>query len=234
MNPLKLGYTSNPQNTEIYNRIVSMLFMQKERNGINSLLFTGCDRQVGNTTICLSIAVELAKAGKKTVLVDCDFLKQAEQKRLYQHVGAGLTEFLMGEVELDEIIYDTDVPGLSYISSGKNLVNPTMLLWEAGFTDFLKHLTQVCDFVIIDSAPVLAAPEVAVLAYRAAGTLLTVQFGKSLKSQIYAAKKELENAGANILGATVNKTPLSECRIFQKTHGYSIVLRGARENDADV
>ena len=233
MNPLKLVYKSDSRNTEIYNRIVSMLFMQKERDGINSFLFTGCDRRVGNTTICLSIAAELAKAGKKTVFVDCDFLKQANEKRLYQYVGAGLTDFLGGTAELSKILYETDVPGMSYISSGENLVNPTMLLWEVEFADLMKHLATDFDFVIIDSAPVLLAPEVAVLAYRASATLLTVQFGRSLKSQIFAAKRELENADANTLGAVVNKTPISECRIFQKTHGYSIVLRGARENGAD-
>jgi capsular exopolysaccharide synthesis family protein len=200
--------------------------MLKERNSMNSFAFTGCDSQVGNTTVCLNIAAELANAGKKTLLVDCDFLKPADEKRLYQFVDVGLAEFLQGSAQLENIIYDTDIPALSYISSGKHLINPTMMLWSDKFTDFVNKAAQVYEFVLFDAAPALAAPEVCVLAYRVSGTILTVQFGKSLKSQIYASKKELEKIGSQFLGVIVNKATEDECRIYQKTHGFSMTLTG--------
>ena len=228
MTPIQLGYKSVPESEQIYNRIVSALFMLKERNGMNSFVFTGCERQVGNTTVCLNIAAELAHTGKRTLLLDCDFLKPANEKRLYQFIDKGLAEYLNDNstVAIKEIIYETDITSLSYISSGKNLINPTMMLWSDQFSNFIEHLSQEFEFLIIDTSPVLAAPEVGVLAYRASGTILTVQFGKSLKSQIYASKKELDKNGSNFLGAIVNKTPDNECRIYQKTHGFSVVLRG--------
>ena len=229
MKSLKLEYKSVSESEQIYNRIVSALFMLKERDCMNSFVFTGCERQVGNTTVCLNIAAELAHAGKKTLFVDCDFLKPANQKRLYQFVDVGLSEHLSGTTKLDEIIYHTDTTSLHYISSGNNSLNPTMMLWSNEFIDFITHVTQEYEFVIFDTAPVLAAPEVNILAYRASGTILTVQFGKSSKSQIYASKKELEKLKPNFLGAIVNKTPDNEIRIYQKTHGFSLVLKGSQD-----
>ena len=223
---IKLKYHRAPDTEQIYNRIVSTLFILKEQNGMTSFVFAGCERKVGNTTVCLNVAAELAKAGKKTLLVDCDFLKPADEKRLYQFVDSGLAEHLKGDAELKEITYETDIPALHYISSGKHYVNPTMMLWSDEFADFVKKVSEKYEFVLFDAAPVLAAPEVCVLAYRVSGTILTVRFGKSHKSQIYASKKELEKMGSNFLGAIVNKVPNDECRIYQKTHGFSMVLRG--------
>lgn len=227
MPPIKLGYKNTPETEQIYNRIVSALFMLRERNGLNSFVFTGCESKVGNTTVCLNIAAELAKAGRKTLLVDCDFHKPAEEKRLYQYVDSGLAEHLNSDILSEDIIYETNIPELSYISSGKSSINPTMMLWSDKFNDLMRVFSQNYDFVIFDTAPVLTAPEVCVLAYRATGTILTVRFGKSLKAQIFASKRELEKNGSNFLGAIVNKTPINECRIYQKTHGFSIVLRGS-------
>ena len=203
--------------------------MLKERNGMNSFVFTGCERKVGNTTVCLNIAAELAKAGKKTLLIDCDFLKPAEEKRLYQYVDAGLAEYLKGVTGLKEIVYETDIPTLSYISSGKHYINPTMMLWSEKFTDLVNTSSQAYDFVLFDTAPVLAAPEVCVLAYRVSGTILTVKFGKSHKSQVYASKKELDKMGSNFLGAIVNYAPKDECSIYQRTHGFSMLIIGQQE-----
>jgi len=227
---IKLKYHRAPDTEQIYNRIVSTLFILKEQNGMNSFVFTGCERKVGNTTVCLNIAAELAKAGKKTLLVDCDFLKPADEKRLYQFVDTGLAEYLKGDSKIKDIVYETDIPLLSYISSGKHYINPTIMLWSETFADFVKAVSKEYEFVLFDAAPVLAAPEVCVLAYRASGTILTVKFGKSHKSQIYASKRELEKMGSNFLGAIVNSAPSDECRIYQRTHGFSLVLRGQQTN----
>ena len=228
---IKLGYNRIPDTEQIYNRLVSALFMLREREGTSSYVFTGCERRVGNTTVSLSIAAELAKAGRKTLLVDCDFLKPADEKRLYQFVDVGLAEYLNGDAsaKAEDIICSTDIPELRYISSGRHIQNPTIMLWSDRFADFLKKITEEYEFVIFDTAPVLLAPEVCVLAYRTSGTILTVQFGKSRKSQIYAAKRELEKTGAYFFGAIVNKTPNDECRIYQNTHGFSVILRGPQD-----
>ena len=227
---IKLKYKRAPDTEQVYNRIVSTLFILKEQNRMNTFVFTGCERKAGNTTVCLNIAAELARAGKKTLFVDCDFLKPAEEKRLFQYVDAGLAEYLRGAAELDDIVCDTDIQTLSYISSGVHFINPTMMLWSEKFADFVKSVSEEYEIVIFDTAPVLAAPEVCVLAFRASGTILTVKFGKSLKSQIYASKKELEKMESNFLGVIVNRTPKDECRIYQKTHGFTIALRSSQEN----
>jgi len=229
MAQIKLKYHRAPDTDQIYNRIVSTLFILKEQNGMKSFVFTGCERQVGNTTVCLNIAAELAKAGKKTLLIDCDFMKPADEKKLYQYVDAGLAEFLRGDAGAEDITYKTDIPALNYISSGKNYINPTMMLWSERFADIVRDSSQEYDFVLFDAAPVLAAPEVCVLAHRVSGTILTVKFGKSQKSHIYASQRELEKMGSNFLGAIVNYAPKDECRIYQKTHGFSMVLRSQHE-----
>ena len=229
MNFIKLGYRRMPGTEQIYTRIVSSLFMLREREGMSSFVFSGCDRNVGNTTISLSIASELAKADRRTLLVDCDFLKPATEKRLFQFVDVGLADHLSGNARPEDIINKTDIQALDYISSGRCLMNPTMMLWSDMFMNFMNNLAKRYEYIIFDTAPVLAAPEVCVIALRASGTILTVQFGKSQKSQIFASKKELEKMGANLLGVIVNKTPDDECRIYQKTHGFSIVLKGPQE-----
>ena len=232
MKSIEIAYKRIPAMEQIYNRLVSVLFMQKERNGINSYVFTGCEQKVGNTTVSLSIAAELAYTSKKTLFVDCDFLKPAEEKILFQYVDDGVAEYLKGDLPLDKIIYKTDIPALDYISSGKQFINPTMMLWSDKFSDFVQQVAQKYEFVIFDAAPILDAPEVGVLSFLVSGTILTVRFGKSLKSRVYAAKKELETMNANFLGIIVNKTPIDEYHIYQKTHGFSIVLKGSSESES--
>ena len=230
MKPISIKYSRNTHTEHAYSRIVSTLFTLKERNGMNSYVFTGCESGVGNTTIALSIAAELADSGKKTLLVDCDFLKQVTDKRLFQYVDKGLSDYLLRDASLEEIVYGTELPLLNYISSGDDLTNPTMLLWSDNFGSFIDRVKQDFEFVIFDTAPLVMAPEVGVLAYLASGTILTVQFGKSRKSQIFASTKVLENMGANFLGVIVNKTPKSDFRIYQKSHGFSMVLKSRQES----
>lgn len=230
MKSINIGYRRGTLDFEQeYNRIVSAMFMLKERRNMNSFVFTGCESQVGNTTICLSIAAELAKTGRKTLLVDCDFLKPAEEKRLYQYVDAGLAQYLEDKCNIEDIFYQTDIPKLHYISSGKQFTNPTIMLWSEKFVEFLEYAKSQYEFIIFDTAPVLSAPEVSVLTYRTSGTILTVQCGKSLKSQIYAAKKDIESMSSNFLGVIVNKTPREEYKIYQKNHGFSAIIRGVKD-----
>jgi len=227
MIPIEIGYERGSREIgKAYDRIVSAMFMMKERRGMNSFVFTSCERQVGNTTVCVSLAAELARIGRKTLLADCDFLKPAEEKRLYQYVEFGLAEHINLGVPVENVIYETDIPKLYYISGGKRAGNPTAMLWSGRFGDFMKYAGQNYDFIIFDTAPVLAAPEVCVLAYRASGTALTVQCGRSRKAQIHAAKSDIEAMSPNFLGVIVNKTPRGEYKAYQDSSGFSAILRG--------
>lgn len=234
MKSIDIGYKQPTGDIQqAYSRLVSAMFMLREGRGINSFVFSGCENKVGNTTVCINIASELAASGKKTLLVDCDFLKPAGEKRLFQFVDAGIAEYLAGTAEIDKIVYQTDVEKLHYISSGMSTGNPTIMLWSEKFNEFLDQAEKAYEFVIFDTAPVLAAPEVCVLSFKTKATVLTVQCGKSLKSQIYAAKKELEGASRNFLGVIVNKTPTDEYRIYQKGHGFSAIIRGPKDSGGD-
>jgi tyrosine-protein kinase Etk/Wzc len=128
-------------------------------------------------------------------------------RHIAQAPAGGLTELLVGQTSFDAIASEMTQPGLHFIAGGARPPNPFEILTSSRFERALEVFSQQFDLVIVDTPPLLAAPDAAVIASMAGSTLLTLRAGASNERTIADAIKKLQHARAYIVGAVLNAMP---------------------------
>lgn len=210
----------NPVVNDAYERLVTGIHLQKKKNNFNLFTITSCEPDVGTTTIAISLAISLATAGRKTLLVDTDMRKGANYKRLNQEIELGLSEHLAENASLEAILCETNFLNLKYISSGKKPDSPSDIFLSQKFDDFLDTVKAAYDYVIFDSPSLNAAVDGGIVASKTSAVLLVARQYKTKKSQVKAAKRELKNVGANLLGIVINHVDQKEYKRYLKSYDY--------------
>ena len=151
----------------------------------------------GKSTTSTNLAVAFARAGYKTLLVDCD-IRNSVMTGVFRSRDKiqGLTDFLSGRSQLNQILYPTDFPNLDIIESGQVAPNPTGLLQSKNFTVMMDALREHFDYIIVDTPPIGIVIDAAIIAQRCDGTVLITESG---------ANEQLEQTGTPFLGVVLNK-----------------------------
>ena len=160
----------------------------------------------GRSTTAINIALALAEADQNVVLVDGDMRRPKIHSYLDLIGSAGFSTVLSGGASLHEVLQKTSFPGLTVLTSGPVPPNPSELLGSLALKKILSELRGAFDYVIIDSSPLLAVTDTAVLAAQSDGVLMIARFGKTKREQLAHAVENLENVGARILGAIFTMT----------------------------
>lgn len=169
-----------------------------------AIVVTSPSSMDGKTTLSANVAIMLARAGQKVLFVDCD-LRRPKVHRIFKAPNErGLSSMLAGQAEGDMTLKIDDIEGLHVVTSGPIPPNPAELLGSERMKQFIKSARASYDFVILDTPPILAVTDAAVLAPNADGVLLASNFGKTTKESMLAAKAALERVGARILGFVIN------------------------------
>ena len=190
--------------TDAYDRFAAKLSMTKKTSGENLFTISGCSPGVGTTTIAINTAISLALAKRKVLLVDADMRKNSYIKRLNLGLQYGLSDYLMEAASYDDVVCTTNFEYLEYISCGSKLNNPVMLLNSPKFDEFLAFANENYDYVIFDSPTLNATVDAGVLASKTFGVILVAGYMQTRTNQISAAKKELDQLNANIMGIILN------------------------------
>ena len=161
----------------------------------------------GKSTTAINVALALAENEKSVVLVDGDLRRPSLNKYLDLIGTVGFSSVLSGAVSLDEALQETRYPGLTVLTSGTIPPNPSELLGSQSARKLLTELRSRFDYVIVDSAPLLAITDTAILAAGADGVLVIARFGNTKKEQLSHAVGTLESVGAPLLGAVFTMTP---------------------------
>lgn len=205
---------------DAFDRIVAEIHIRKERGGLKTFMICGCEPGVGSTTIAINLAIAMANAGWKTLLVDADMRKAVNDKRLNDNVEAGLADFLIGKADFNKVVNKTNYDCLSYISSGVASASVTGMFCSNNAKVFLEEVKSQYDYVIIDMPSMASSFDASVLAASIDGTVLVTKQGTGKKKYIMEAKNKLINAGGNILGIIVNKVDNNEYRKAVKNFDY--------------
>jgi capsular exopolysaccharide synthesis family protein len=176
-------------------------------NEIKSIVVTSSMPNEGKSTIISNLAVAMANAGKRVIIVDCDLRKPTIHKRFSISNSQGLTNILVQDKKKTEIMIVTDVPNLYIIPSGPIPPNPSELLGSMAMKDTLEELTRIFDMVLIDTPPVLNISDAQILSALSQGTIIVASYGKSEKKTLLNAKENIEKVGGKILGVVINKIP---------------------------
>ena len=159
-------------------------------------------------------------AEHSVVLVDADMRRPSVAKYLGLVGQVGFSSVLSGSATLDEALQETRFPGLTVLASGAVPPNPSELLGSQTARKLLDDLRSRFDYVVLDSTPLLAVTDAAVLAAGADGVLMVVRFGHTKRDQLTHAVSSLESVGASLLGAVFTMIPTRGAGSYSYNYTY--------------
>ncbi len=170
----------------------------------------------GKTTLASNLATSLARAGRKTLFIDCDLRCPAAHQLFEQTLQPGLSEILLGEVSLaDAVRPTTALDGLWLLPAGQWDREVLRALARSNVHELFDRLRQEFDFIILDSHPVLPATDSLLIGQHADAVLLSLMRDVSQVPRVHAAGQRLAGLGIRVLGAVVHGLPGDACE-----HGY--------------
>ena len=171
------------------------------------LVVTSSSPSEGKSTTSINIALALAEAEHTVVLVDGDLRRPSLAKYLDVLGSVGVSTVLSGGAALDEVLQSTKFHRLTVLAAGPTPPNPSELLGSLAAEKMLAELRSRFDYVIIDSVPLLAVTDGAILAAKSDGALVVVKAGKTRRDQLAHAIGMLNDVGATVLGAVLTMMP---------------------------
>jgi len=198
-------------NAEAYRTVRTGIQFSSIDDPIRSLVVTSPGPSEGKTTTAANLAVVMAQAGKKVVLIDADLRKPAQHRLWAAPNTVGLTGLLLQEEQperLDFVLTPTKVENLWLITSGQLPHNPSELLGSQKLQRLVERLLQDYDYLIFDAPPALAVTDPIVLGQSLDGVLLVVDSGGTREPALAQTVQALAKVQAHIIGVVLNKFPV--------------------------
>ncbi|MCU6710308.1 CpsD/CapB family tyrosine-protein kinase [Paenibacillus sp. J5C_2022] len=172
---------------------------------IKSVMITSPGEGDGKTTAAVNLAISMANRGEKVLLVDANFRNPMIHKLFQLQASPGLSNVLSKQLNLNEAVQHTEIPSLHLLTSGQRQANSTELLDSDVMKGLIIAAAEKYDRIVLDCPPVLSGPDTNMLVKQCDGVVLLLQCGKSTHGMALEAKQSLAFAGANIVGAILNK-----------------------------
>lgn len=170
----------------------------------NVLMISGASPNAGKTFISTNLAAIIASTGKKILFIDADLRKGYVHKMLGFSESAGLSNILSGQKKIEDVVTTVKNAGFDYISRGNIPPNPAELLTHPRFENLLTWATNNYELVIIDTPPILAVTDAAIIGKYAGTTLLVARFESNTVKEILVSIKRFEQSGIAIKGCILN------------------------------
>ena len=179
------------------------------QDGARRYLVTSAGPTEGKSTVTANLAAVMGQAGQQVILVDADLRRPTLYKAFGVTSKPGLTSYLAGMVaSVEDVLYDTEVEGVRLLPCGPLPPNAAELLNSGRMEQLLVELDERCDVVLLDSPPLLAVADAAILACMVSGVILVLEAGVTKIEGAAAALDVLNKAGAKVLGAVLNNVRL--------------------------
>jgi capsular exopolysaccharide synthesis family protein len=202
--PLIIQDDPHSQRAEAFRQLRTNLQFVDIDKAPKSIVVTSSVPSEGKSTSCANLAISLAQAGLKVILVEADLRRPQISDYMGIESSVGLTSVLIGRVDLADAIQPWGGDGrLFVLPCGPIPPNPAELLGSQGMADLLKRLESSSDIVLIDTPPLLPVTDAAVLAALADGAILIVRSGQTRREQVKAASAALSAVGARVLGVVL-------------------------------
>jgi capsular exopolysaccharide synthesis family protein len=172
-------------------------------DGARVVMVTSAGGGDGKTTLASHLAASLARAWRKTLLIDGDLRNPAQHEQFDQPLDPGLCEALRGEAEFDDVVKPTPVSRLWMMPAGKLDAHALQALAQDGVCGVFDRLKEQYDFIVLDTSPVLPVPDALLFGQQADAVLLSVMRDHSRIPAVYQANQRLESLGIRVLGAVV-------------------------------
>ena len=201
-------YTVNQSKSlaaEAYRTLRTNLQFSSLDKPLRSLVVTSAVAAEGKTTTAANLAVVMAQAGKRVILVDGDLRRPSVHRLFDLSNEAGLTTALVEDLDaLGGFLRETEVENLRLLAAGPVPPNPQELLGSQRMEDLLHSLEEEADVVVLDTPPTLVVADASVLAARTDGVLVVVNTGRTRRAAVQQAVDGLGQVGAELLGCVLN------------------------------
>lgn len=174
----------------------------------------------GKSTTAINLALALAEADHSVVVVDGDLRRPTLHKYLDLVGAVGFSTVISGQTTLDDALQKSSIPGLTVLTAGAVPPNPSELLGSRSAKTTLAELRNRFDYVIVDSTPLLAVTDAAILAAASDGVLMMTRFGYTKREQLTHAIANLENVSAPLLGAVFTMVPARSGSAYSYSYYY--------------
>ncbi|MBG6287506.1 polysaccharide biosynthesis tyrosine autokinase [Pseudomonas nitroreducens] len=206
LHPAPLLATSHPTDLAIESlrSLRTSLHFAMLESGDNRLMISGPSPAVGKSFVSANLAAVIAKAGQRVLLIDVDMRKGYLHKVLDTDDKYGLSDLLIQRCTFQQALQQTEVENLHFIPRGQIPPNPSELLMHHNFTNLLEKASGEFDLVILDTPPLLAVTDAAIVGRQAGTSLIVTRFGKNAPREIELTIRRFEQNGIELKGAIFN------------------------------
>ncbi|BEN29668.1 TPA: polysaccharide biosynthesis tyrosine autokinase [Serratia marcescens] len=170
----------------------------------NAVMISGASPSAGKTFVSTNLASVIAQSHQKVLLIDADMRKGYVHKLFNVNNDNGLSDYLVGKAKLEDAIKPVTSAGFDFISRGQVPPNPAELLMHDRFKELLEWATKTYDLVMIDTPPILAVTDAAIIGRYAGTTLLVARFENNTVKEIDVSIKRFEQSGVPVKGCILN------------------------------
>ena len=195
--------------SEAFNTVCSNLSFSGKN--VKKIVVTSCEPNDGKSFISIQIAVNMAKRGKKVMMIDADLrlsVLNAHYEIQLSGPGYGLAHYLSGQCQFEDAVYETSVPNMFLIPIGTDVQAPLSLISTPDFDHMIRAVGETFDYVIIDAPPIGLVIDAAEIAKSCDGSILVMEYSKTHRRALAEAKEQMERTGTPILGCILNKVTM--------------------------
>ena len=179
----------------------------------NVLMMTGVSPSIGKTFVCANLAAVISQTNKRVLMIDCDMRKGYTHELLGTDNVNGLSDILVGKSNIESCAKKTSIANFDLVPRGQIPPNPSELLMSERFTQLLDWASKHYDLVLIDTPPILAVTDAAIVGRHAGTTLMVARYAVNTVKEVQTSLSRFEQNGIQVKGVILNS-------IFRRATGY--------------
>ncbi|HEY1662225.1 MAG TPA: polysaccharide biosynthesis tyrosine autokinase [Verrucomicrobiae bacterium] len=240
--PQNVGYLIDEgvesQHAEAYRVLRTNLLFSRKDDKLNTIVVVSAGAGEGKSTTALNLATVFAQAGQRVLIVDSDLRRPTLHKLLHVSNASGVTNYLLKQNAIEEVIQRTSVPTLDVMASGKLPSSSMNILGSAQMKEMIAELKHRYDYVFFDSPPIMGVSDAAVLASEVDMVVQVIQYRRYPQPMNIRAKQMIEKVGGNLIGIVLNNINMSQDESYYYYsgyyHGYYYYSKNEQEQEAEA
>jgi succinoglycan biosynthesis transport protein ExoP len=222
--PQNVGYLleegADSPHAEAYRVLRTNLLFSRKDDKLNTVAVVSAGAGEGKSTTVFNLATVFAQGGQRVLVVDSDLRRPTLHKLLNVANNLGLTNYLMKQNSLEEVIQTTALATLDFMASGRLPSSSLGILNSAQMKDLISELKQRYDYVFFDSPPIMGVSDASILASEVDMTLQVIQYRRYPQPMNVRAKQLIEKVGGNLIGIVLNNINMSQDESYYYYSGY--------------
>ncbi|HPY31514.1 MAG TPA: polysaccharide biosynthesis tyrosine autokinase [Verrucomicrobiota bacterium] len=220
---------------EAYRVLRTNLLFSRKDDKLNSIAVVSAGAGEGKTTTVFNLATVFAQGNQRVIIVDSDLRRPTLHKRFGVSNSIGLTNYLLKQNKLEEVIQTSPLATLDFLPSGKLPSSSLGILNSAQMKDLIAQLKQRYDFVFFDSPPIMGVSDASILASEMDMTVQVIQYRRYPQPMNIRAKQLIEKVGGNLIGIVLNNINMSQDESYYYYSGYyhDYYYRSSESSDKD-